>query len=195
MGSRRRPAEQPLQISLLRGINVGGNRRIAMQQLRPVYESIGCRDVATHLQSGNVVLRDERTPDQVSEAAETAIQRDLGLDVRVIGRTAREVAATVAADPWPEADRDARHVVFLSRAPDAGAVAALRDAAAAGEAAELVGRDLHLLLPHGSGRTKLSQGLIERRLRVVATARNWRTVTKLAELTAGDGAVQVSSRR
>src|SRR5215212_8754327 len=101
MASRPRPGDRALQASLLRGINVGGNKRIAMQQLREIYESIGCRDVGTHLQSGNVVLRDDRTPDEVSKLAERAIRRELGLDVQVVGRTADQLAAAVAADPWP----------------------------------------------------------------------------------------------
>ncbi|MFL5680981.1 MAG: DUF1697 domain-containing protein [Chloroflexota bacterium] len=182
MGSRTRPADAARQVSLLRGINVGSAKRIAMAQLREIYESIGCRDVMTHLGSGNVVLRDGRAPEEVSSAAEEAIHRVLGIDVRVVGRTADEIAAAVAADPWPDADRDHRHVVFLSARPDRAGVAALEDAATGGEAARLVGRDVHLLLPNGIGRTKLSQGLVEKRLGVVATARNWRTVTRLAEL-------------
>ncbi|HEY0444729.1 MAG TPA: DUF1697 domain-containing protein [Candidatus Limnocylindrales bacterium] len=177
-----------LQVSLLRGINVGGANRIGMAPLRALYESAGCRDVVTHLQSGNVVLRDERSPNVVSEAIEAAIRRELGLTIRVLGRTHTELRKAIEADPFPAADRGHRHVVFLSGEPKAGTDARLAEAATGNEAAVLVGREVHLLLPDGMGRTKLSQALVERRLGVVATARNWRTVTRLLELSAPDAA-------
>jgi uncharacterized protein (DUF1697 family) len=185
MGSRTRRADPIRQVSLLRGINVGSAKRIGMAELRAIYESIGCADVTTHIASGNVVLRDARPPDEVSKEAERAIRAALGMDVRVVGRTGAELAAVVAADPWPDADRDHRHVVFLSDVPGRAVVAGLEDAATGGEAALVIGREVHLLLPNGTGRTKLSQALVEKRLGVVATTRNWRTVRRLAELAAG----------
>ncbi len=157
-----------------------------MQQLRQLYEGLGCRDVTTHLQSGNVVLRDDRSPEAVAAVAEAAIRRELGLDVRVIGRSHRDLARAVAADPFPAADRSHRHIIFLVGPPDRENVGRLDGAATGREAAVVVGSEVHLLLPDGMGRAKLSAALVERRLGVAGTARNWRTVTRLVELSGGE---------
>jgi uncharacterized protein (DUF1697 family) len=172
----------PRQVSLLRGINVGGRTIIAMSRLRTLYEALGCRDVDTHLQSGNVILRDARSPDAVSRAAAAAIRAELGLDVRVLGRTHEQLVRILATDAFPGADPNDRHVVFLSGTLKADAKRLLAEAESGREKAAVAGHEIHLLLPDGVGRAKLSQALIERRLGVTATTRNWRTVTRLEEL-------------
>ena len=170
------------QVSLLRGINVGGRHRVPMQRLRAIYEALGGRDVTTYVQSGNVILRTDDDPARLSERAETAIGLELGLDIRVLGRTHDDLARIVADDPYPDAEPIHHHLVFLSGPPRPEGLARMVDAAADGEAFTATDREIHLLLPHGTGRSKLGQALIERRLGVVGTARNWRTVTQLLDL-------------
>jgi uncharacterized protein (DUF1697 family) len=170
------------QVSLLRGINVGGRNRVAMARLRAIYERLGCRDVTTYVQSGNVVLRADDDPADLSERAVAAIGLELGLDIQVLGRTHDNLARIVADDPYPNADPIHHHVVFLSGSPRPEGLVALADAAADGEAFTATDREIHLLLPDGAGRSKLGPALIERRLGVVGTARNWRTVSQLHDL-------------
>ncbi len=170
------------QVSLLRGINVGGNNRVAMPTVRRIYEQLGCTNVMTYVQSGNVILAADVDPDTLSPRVEAAIKLELGLAIRVIGRTRAELDRIVGADPYPRAEPTHHHVVFLSAPPLPQGLAALTEAAADGESFKVIDRDIHLYLPAGIGRAKLGQALIERRLGVIGTARNWRTVQQLHAL-------------
>ncbi|MEO8229687.1 MAG: DUF1697 domain-containing protein [Chloroflexota bacterium] len=172
------------QCSLLRGVNVGGHNRVAMARLSELYEGLGCTDVETYVQSGNVAFSSPLDPRGISAKVEKAIRHEFALEIRVLGRTHRELEKIVATDAFAGADPASRHVVFLSDALAAEAADTLRDAAAGREEVVVAGREIHLLLPDGMGRTKLSGALIERRQHVIATARNWRTVTRLRDLTA-----------
>jgi uncharacterized protein (DUF1697 family) len=169
-------------VSLLRGINVGGHNLIPMARLRAIYEGVGCEHVETYLQSGNVVYRRKRGPGGVAAEVEAAIRAEFGHEVRVLGRTHAALERIVAADPFPDAEPVRRLVLFLESAPapaiahDLGRVTSGRDEAI------LIGEEFHLHCPDGIGNTKLLGLLSERRLGVVATGRNWRTVTRLLEL-------------
>lgn len=169
-------------VSLLRGINVGGHNLIPMARLRAIYASIGCLDVTTYLQSGNVVFRHDGDPDAIAAGVEAAIKSELGLDVRVLGRTHDEMAGIVAVDPFPEADPSRRLVMFLSSAPEAAIAAELGRVTSGPDQAVLIGEEYHLHCPDGVGNSKLPALLSDRRLGVTATARNWRTVTRLLAL-------------
>ncbi len=89
------------QVSLLRGINVGRANRIGMADLRAVYEQLGCRDVSTYVQSGNVLLVSRLTPDELSRQVEIALELAHGLKVRVLGRTHAELAKVLPTTPIP----------------------------------------------------------------------------------------------
>lgn len=171
------------QASLLRGVNVGGHNRVAMTSLRALYEGLGCTDVETYVQSGNVVFSSSLDPDRIRLDVEAAIRSEFGLEIRVLGRSHGELERIVATDTFGGADPTWRHVVFLSETLPPETVDALRESASGREEVVVTGREIHLYLPDGMGRTKLSQALIERRLRVIATARNWRTVIRLRDLT------------
>ncbi len=170
------------QVSLLRGINVGRANRIAMADLRAVYEQLSCRNVTTYVQSGNVILESTDSPDELSRQVEIALELQHGLKVRVLGRTHPELARVVADDPYPTAEPTGHHVVFLSGPIPADRLVALGRFATGGETFTAIDHELHLMLPYGLGRSKLALALTERHLGVVGTARNWRTVIKLAEL-------------
>jgi uncharacterized protein (DUF1697 family) len=170
-------------VSLLRGINVGGHNRLPMADLRAIYEAMGCEDVTTYLQSGNVVFRRTR-PGAVPAEVEAAIRRAFGLDIRVLGRTHDELARVVAADPFPGAEASQRLVMFLSEAPSPDVARGSGHVTSGRDEALLVGMEVHLHCPDGLARTKLMGLLSDRRLGVAATARNWRTVTSLRDLSA-----------
>jgi uncharacterized protein (DUF1697 family) len=170
------------QVSLLRGINVGRANRIGMADLRAVYVQLGCRDVTTYVQSGNVILVSADSPDELSPQVEIALQLEHGLTVRVLGRTHPQLARVVADDPYPTAEPTEHHVVFLSGPIPADRLVALGRFATDGETFSAIDHELHLMLPNGLGRSKLALALTEHHLGVVGTARNWRTVQALHEL-------------
>lgn len=170
------------QVSLLRGINVGRANRIGMADLRAVYVQLGCRDVTTYVQSGNVILASADTPDELSRRVEIALEVQHRLKVRVLGRMHAELAKVLADDPYPAAQPTEHHVVFLSGPIPADRLAALSRFATGSETFTAIDQELHLMLPNGLGRSKLAQALTERHLGVVGTARNWRTVQQLHEL-------------
>jgi uncharacterized protein (DUF1697 family) len=172
-------------VALLRGINVGGNKRIAMADLRETLESLGHEDVATMLQSGNALfMSPDADPDRLASAIERAIEARHRMDVKVLVRTGPELARVVAANPLPEAASEPAklHVAFLSAEPEAGRIGSLDAARSEHEVISPGKRALYIWYGDGAGRSKLTNDLLERRLGVTATSRNWNTVTKLADL-------------
>ena len=172
-------------VSLLRGINVGGHHLIPMARLRAIYESIGCEDVATYLQSGNVVFRRTRAPGAVAAEVEAAVTAEFGHRIRILTRTHAEMKRIVDADPFPHAEPARRLVLFLEKPLTAPLAKELAHVTSGRDEAVLIGQEFHLHCPDGIGNTKLVGLLSDRRLGVAATGRNWRTVTRLLEL-AGD---------
>jgi uncharacterized protein (DUF1697 family) len=180
----------PTHIALLRGINLGGRNKVAMADLRRVVSSLGHTDVATYIQSGNVVFTpaSRRTPAALATEMEGAIAAELGVSPRVIVRSRDELARVVQDNPYPEEENPrAVHAVFLADEPGpdlAGVVAgAQRKAAGKGsrDTATLVGRTLFLHTPDGFGRSELAAALVALAGpgKATGTARNWATVTKL----------------
>lgn len=177
-------------VALLRGINVGGGKKVPMARLRELLTGLGHENVATYVQSGNAVFdAAERDAERVAREIERAIEDEFGFDVRISMRTREQLAAVVAANPFPEAAGAPKtlHVLFLSDelAPDA--LDAVDAAAFEPERFALRGDELYLWLPDGIGRSKLAQTMTERRLGVSVTARNWRTVEALLEMAGGAG--------
>jgi uncharacterized protein (DUF1697 family) len=172
------------QIVLLRGINVGGNRRVAMADLRTLLARIGYGDVRTHLQSGNVIIESGHTPERLKVAIERGLADELGLEIEVFVRTRDELAAVIARNPLGDvADNPSRYFVsFLSGKPDPSAIRAAKATDAGRERFVVHGRELYAWHPDGVRDSKLAKLLAEKRLGVTATARNWNTVTKLLAL-------------
>jgi uncharacterized protein (DUF1697 family) len=174
-------------IALLRGINVGGNKKVPMAQLRELMEGLGHGAVRTYVQSGNVVFTAAdpgAAPEAAGRAIEAAIEAAFGFGSAVTIRTRDELAAVIASDPFADVvDHPSRyHVLFLSGEGDASSLAELDRAAFEPERFALRGRELYLWTPEGIGRSPLAQRLTERRIGARATARNWRTVTTLLEM-------------
>lgn len=174
------------QLLLLRGINVGGRNRLPMSALRSLVAHLGCTDVATYLQSGNVVCTGPDTAAETAASVAAALEDDLGLRVPVVGREASEWADVVAGNPLADLEDDAKklHVTFLDGVPDPERVSELAREVAplAPERLEVVGTHVFLHCPGGYSRTPLSNTFLERRLQRRATTRNWRTVIELAQL-------------
>jgi uncharacterized protein (DUF1697 family) len=175
-------------VALLRGINVGGNKMVAMSELRALAEAEGLTHATTLLQSGNLVFAAaKRATAGLEKALEAAAKKRLGVEIDVMVRTAAEWEAIVAANPFPrEAKSDpARLVVIcLKSAPAAAAVKALEAAIPGREVMRAKGRELFIYFPDGQGSSKLTPALMDRKLLVRGTARNWNTALKLANLLA-----------
>lgn len=174
-------------VALLRGINVGGKNKVAMVDLRSILTGLGLDDVRTHLNSGNAVFTtDQADPDALAGRIEAAITSELGLDIRTLVRSGRDLQDAVDANPMAdlaEAEPAKFAVIFLSGEPDPAALAAVDPATYAPDRCELVGRQLYAYFPNGMGRPKLTWQAVGGWLdQDVATARNWNTVLKLRDL-------------
>lgn len=171
-------------VALLRGVNVGGHRKVPMAQLRAAVEALPATDVRTYVQSGNVVFSSaHRTERAVVKALEPALAAAFGFEITVIARSAAEIRRILAADPLGAEGRDPTHghVMFLAGEPKAGGLA--DGVQRVGDESYLrVGREVYLSTPAGLGRSSLAGLLTDRRLGVATTTRNWRTVTTLASM-------------
>lgn len=186
------------RVALLRGINLGGRNKVAMADLRTLLSDLGHRDVATYIQSGNVVLT-PRDAGVGNEALAAELEREisdrLGVDPAVVVLSCAELAEVVEHNPFAdEPDPKAVHAVFFAGPPGAGlgaAVTAAREkAAAAGsrDDARVLGGTLYLHTPDGFGRSDLAAALIRasgRSGQPQGTARNWATVRKLMQMCSG----------
>ena len=183
-------------VALLRAVNVSGQNRIPMAELRRALGGLGLTGVETYVQSGNLVF-DAQADDPAEQAAAIhgLIERELGHDVRVLVLTAAELAHIAAVNPLlaDRADEKFLHATFLDVPVPEAAFGGLDLPAQPGEQAVLAagdatpaGRVVYLHLPHGYGRTKLNNAYFERALGTPATTRNWRTVLALVEMSASE---------
>jgi len=177
-------ARNRAQILLLRGINIGPNKRLAMPQLRDLLTDAGMDDVRTYVASGNIVLSSSLNASKLGARCEKLIAERFGFDVDVIVRTADELAEVVRLNPLADVADDPKRyqVSFCDREPDAAAVDKVAAAAAPGERLVAIGRELYAWHPDGVGRSKMWTKLAGSGLGVRATARNWTTVTTLLEM-------------
>ncbi len=174
----------PVFISMLRGINVAGQRKVPMAQLQALYESLGFRKVTTYIQSGNVVFEWSSAKGLAAKIGE-AIQKEFGFEVPVIIRTKAEWKAAFEGNPFlskKEVDHSKLHITFLGAAPDEALSSKLRALDFMPDRFHISGSEIYLYVPGSYGETKLSNAFIESKLKVKATTRNWKTVTKLMEM-------------
>jgi uncharacterized protein (DUF1697 family) len=175
-------------VALLRGVNVGSTR-LAMTDLRRIVTDLGHDDVTTYLQSGNVVFGSSvRDAEKLAAGIERALADELGLTVPVLVRSGREFAAVAGGNPYAEVDDDPKRmlVAFLATAPKKPLVDALTVPGGENVSFTVTGREVFLHFPDGGyGRTKFTNAYLEKKLDVVGTTRNWKSVRALAELAAG----------
>jgi len=167
--------------ALLRGVNVGGHHKVPMARLRELAGELGYDDVATYVQSGNLVLSSAEKANAVERQLSQALEREFGFAVPVVVRNRAQLAAVIKRDELGDiADDDAkRAVTFLSATPKPASVKALDADEFLPERFSIVGQELYLWCPNGLGRSKLATAPWERRLGVSGTTRNWRTVRTL----------------
>ena len=172
-------------VAMLRGINVGARNKIKMTDLDALFVGLGHTAVVTYIQSGNVVFESRsKSAAALASGIEARITRDLGLDVRVLMRTSAELTKVLRVNPFLKSGADpARlHVTFLDAVPDAELARAVGEYDAGVDEFRVTGREVFLHCPDGYGNTKINNGFFEKRLKAIATTRNWNTVNKLVEL-------------
>src|SRR6266700_1107293 len=170
---------------MMRGINVGGQKIIRMENLRASFEALGFRRVRSYVQSGNVIFEAAKTLDNLSVIIGKKILGDYGFSVPVILRTADEVKKIVSGNPFLNEkgiDSSKLHVTFLSAVTSEAALAKLDTLNENPDQFRIKGREVYLYCPNGYGRIKLSNAAFEKLLSVEATTRNWKTVNKLVEM-------------
>ncbi len=176
----------PIYICMLRGINVGGHRRIKMAQLRKSFEALGFEQVQTYIQSGNVVFKTGRTsPAGLSKRIEERILKDFGFPVSVMSRTADEMSKMIAENPFLKQrgiDQAKLHVMFLSEPPAPDALKKLAEVTVAPDQCQCSAREIYFYLPNGVSKSVLWNSPVDRILAVVTTTRNWKTVSSLHQM-------------
>ena len=177
------------RIALLRAINVAGHQKIAMADLRALFEDLGYGDVQSLLQTGNVIFSGKSSSTAALERhLEAESEKRLGLGTDFFVRSVKQWSQVIADNPFPaEAERAPSHLLvqFLKKTPVAGGVEALRTAIRGPEIVRLVGKQLYVVFPDGIGDSKLTTKIVERNLGVVGTGRNWNTVMKIGKLASG----------
>lgn len=177
----------PRYVALLRGINVGGRNTMAMADLRQLAASLGHTEVATYIQSGNLVFTSQdASVISLADALELQIARSLPVRPAVVVLSRADLAQVIADNPFPqETNPKCLHAVFRREEMAPGAIAAVAAAQQAAQAkgsrdeAIVIGRTLFLRTPGGLGRSELAVQLARTGDRAAGTARNWATVTRL----------------
>jgi uncharacterized protein (DUF1697 family) len=171
-------------VALLRAVNVGG-RKLPMAELRALCAGLGWTDIATYIQSGNLVFTAPGKADAIEAVLEKAIEKEFGLDVPVIVRSKAEWAKYPGLNPFPKAAKDAPaklHLLLSKRPPAKDAAETIQARAKAGEQVRQTGDVLWFHYPDGAGASKLTPSLIDRALGSPGTARNFNTLLKLKEM-------------
>jgi len=174
-------------IALLRGINVGGNKKIKMLDLKALFQSLGFTDVVTYIQSGNVVFQsDQNSLTELQSNIEQSIKQTFGFDVPVQILTDKSLNEQVAQLPFKELNVEQHGsqvmLCFLSNMPDTEKLEKLTPYQTADEQVHLIKKVIYLYYPNGSGRSKLTNHVIEKIFKLNATTRNLKTATKLVTL-------------
>lgn len=173
-------------VLLLRAVNVSGRNLVPMARLREVLASeTDLSNVSTYIASGNIICDEPMDSAAACVRVREVIAAEFDVDTPVIARTHDELVMTLATHPFDSGVEKFVHAMFLEGDPLPGAISALGGRLVPGEELALIGRDLWISYsPGGVGSTKLTKAVLDRALGVAGTARNLRTVRKLAELTA-----------
>jgi uncharacterized protein (DUF1697 family) len=175
-----------IYISILRGINVGGNRRIKMDALKQLCVRLGFVQVQTYIQSGNIIFQSILIDEiEISEVLKNAIEQEFGFDVPVITLSKIGLQNIIQANPYSKdttKNSDFFHVTFLAEIPKSEALELLKSVIPKNEIFEVVQNAIYLYCPNGYSNSKLMNTFIENKLQISATTRNWKTVNELYKI-------------
>ncbi len=177
-------------IALLRGINVSGQKKIIMTDLKTMFEELGCISVRTYIQSGNVIFRDEKDTETLTNMIKKEILTQFGFDVPVLVLTREALTSIYKNNPFlkrlktKEIEEKKMYFTLLSKTPDVKNIEDLKETTSRSENEEFVITQdaVYFYAANGYGRTKLSNNFFEKKLKSTATTRNLKTINKLLEL-------------
>ena len=168
-------------IALLRGINVGGHKKILMTDLRSLFESLGFKEVVTYIQSGNVVFTSSEK-DGLAVKISDGIKSKYGWDVPVLIKTASELESVLLNCPFSKEKKEKSYFTLFSEPPSEKNIEEVAQLSYPNEEFEITPMCLYFFCAMGYGRIKFNMNSVEKKLKVKATSRNYRTMIKLLEL-------------
>ena len=178
-----------IYISLLRGINVGGQKKILMADLKALYESAGFKNVTTYVQSGNVVFESpEKSCAELEKKIENAILKKYGFEVSTIIRDTNSFKKVIGNNPYSDISKKdpvLPYVIFLKDLPGSSSIKDIEIPKDEKGEFKIIGSEIYLNPVSSYGRTKLNNVFFEKKLKVSSTARNWKTVMALFKVAAG----------
>jgi len=172
-------------IALLRGINVGGNTMVKMADLKSSIEKLGFKNVVSYINSGNLAFDvTKSTEEKICTKIEKAIEKEFGKPIKVMVREQSSIKKVLDSNPFHGSYETHKqmHVLFLKDKMPKDDREQLKAASTDQEKFEVIDREIYALLKGGMAESLMGRGLIEKKFKVSTTARNWRTVEKLAEL-------------
>lgn len=170
-------------IAFLRGINVGGQKKIKMAELKICLEDSGFQQVVTYIQSGNIVVQSNMDPIKVRSAIENAIRKVFGFEVPVLVTTADEIESILNKNPYLGiAEEKQLYFVLPYNTPKKAFVSNLDPQDYPHEEFHITDNCVYLNCKIGAGKAKLSNTIVERKLQLTATTRNLRTMQKMVQL-------------
>ena len=172
------------KIAILRGINVGGKRKILMADLKALCQKLGWTNVVTYIQSGNLIFDSEKQNSQLENTLEKAISSKYGFDVPVIIRNADELQTSIGNNSFAAGDTDITklHLTFLKEKPSEENVEKIKTYNYEPDKFEIEEKHVFIYCAGKYHQTKLTNNFFENKLKVGATTRNWKTILKLQEL-------------
>lgn len=171
-------------ISILRGINVSGQKLIKMDALRKSYENLGFHNVTTYVQSGNVIfIGNNPKPEELEQTITRQIEKDFGFEVPVIVLSIDKLKQIIDCNPFAKEKESAfLYVTFLATQPVPYDKKIVEDKKLINEEIGFTDEAIYLYCPKSYGTSKLNNNLIENKLKVIATTRNWKTTNELLKI-------------
>ena len=174
-------------IALLRGINVGGHNKMKMLELKQLFVDLGYLDVVSYIQSGNVIFNSKKLHTvEIEKSIIDAIEKQFAYSIKVLVLTKTELNTIFNSNPFilkHNLDVSKLSITLLNNKPELGEVVQIQDLVnSSDDTFEIINKSVYLYLSDGSRNTKLTNNLFEKKLKSSATSRNWRTITKLVEI-------------
>ncbi len=173
-------------IAILRGINVGGQRKILMADLKKFCGNLGFTSIATYIQSGNIAFEAAETDTkQLQKTLENGITEKYGFQVPVIVLTKKDLEETLKNNPFLSENDiliDKLHVTFLKETPQESFIETVKSLDFGDDRFHIIGKNVYIYCPESYGNSKLTNSFFETKLKVKATTRNWKTVNILSEM-------------
>ena len=171
-------------IALLRGINVGGHKKVPMAELRDLLTNAGFQNVQTYIQSGNVIFQSSTKAIETEKTIQELIYNHFGFEVSVLVKTHKELQTILNTCPFSEEKKKDGYFIMLNKIPDTNLVEEVDKITYENEEVVIKNDCLYFYCSTGYGKAKFNLNTYERKLKVIGTARNYNTMVKLLSLSA-----------